>query len=86
MEDKGYAIKFKNQQVLIRPKESSLGSAQVIKVREGNLYKLQRELIRALVHNTNNLCKLCYKRMGAPASPSTTYYKGDHHMPSKIQH
>ena len=86
MEDKGFLVEFKNHQVLIGPKESSPGSAQAIGVREGNLYKLQRELIRALVHNTNNLCKLCYKRMGAPASPSTTYYKGDHRMPSKIQH
>jgi hypothetical protein len=64
MEDKGFAIEFKNQQVLIRPKESSLESTQVIRFREGNLYRLQGEPTRALVHNTNNLCKLWHKRMG----------------------
>jgi hypothetical protein len=41
MENKGYAVEFKNQQVLIEPKESSPDTAQVIKVREGNLYRLQ---------------------------------------------
>jgi hypothetical protein len=43
MEDKGYAVEFKNQQVLIGPNESSLEVAQVIRVREGNLYRLQGE-------------------------------------------
>jgi hypothetical protein len=37
MEDKGFAVEFKNQQVLIKPKESSPVTAQVIGVREGNL-------------------------------------------------
>jgi hypothetical protein len=36
----------------------------VIEVREGNLYRLQGEPVRALVHNTNNLCELWHKRMG----------------------
>jgi hypothetical protein len=57
MEDKGYAVEFKNRQVLIRSKESSPKATQVIKVREGNLYRLQGETIRALVHNTDNLCE-----------------------------
>jgi hypothetical protein len=40
MEDKGFAVEFKNQQVLLKLKDSSLDTAQVIKVREGNLYRL----------------------------------------------
>jgi hypothetical protein len=64
MEDKGYVVEFKNQQVLIKLKESTLEVAQVIQVREGYLYRLQGEPIRALVHNTDNLCELWHKRMG----------------------
>jgi hypothetical protein len=64
MEDKGFAVEFKNQQVLIRPKESSPDTTQVIGVREGNLYRLQGEPVRALVHNSDNLCELWHKRMG----------------------
>ena len=36
MEDKGYAVEFKNQEILIRPKESSLESTQVMGIRQGN--------------------------------------------------
>jgi hypothetical protein len=64
MEDKGFAVEFKNQQVLIKPKESSPDTTQVIGVREGKLYRLQGEPIRALVHNNDNLCELWHKRMG----------------------
>jgi hypothetical protein len=64
MEDKGFVVEFKNQQVLIRSKESSLDIAQVIGVREGNLCRLQGEPVRALVHNNDNLCELWHKRMG----------------------
>jgi hypothetical protein len=63
MEDKGFAMEFKNQQVLIRPKDSSPNTAQVTGVREGNLDRLQGEPIRAFVHNSENLCKLWHKRM-----------------------
>jgi hypothetical protein len=64
MEDKGFAMEFKNQQVLIRSKESSPDTTQVMGVREGKLYRLQREPIRALVHDSDILCKLWHKRMG----------------------
>lgn len=64
MEDKGYAVEFKNQQVLIKLKESSLEAAQMIGVREGDLYRLQGEPIRTLVHNSDNLFELWHKRMG----------------------
>jgi hypothetical protein len=62
IEDKSFAVEFKNQQVLVRPKESSLDTAQVIGVRE--LYRLQGEHVRALVHESDNLCRLWHKRMG----------------------
>jgi hypothetical protein len=64
MEDNGFAIEFKNQQVLIKQKESSPNTALVIGVREGNLYKLQSKHVRALVYKSNNLCELWHKRMG----------------------
>jgi hypothetical protein len=63
MEDKSFVVEFKNQQVLIMPKDSSPNTAQVIGVREGNLYKFQGEPVRTLVHNNDNLCKLWHKRM-----------------------
>jgi hypothetical protein len=63
MEDKGFAVEFKNQHVLIGPKDSSPNTTQIIRVREGNLYRLQGEPIRALVHNRDNLCELWHKRM-----------------------
>jgi hypothetical protein len=64
MKDKGFAMEFKNQQVLLRSKESSLDTTQVIGFREGNLYRLHGETVRALVHNNDNLCELWHKRMG----------------------
>jgi hypothetical protein len=64
MEDKGFAVEFKNQQVLMRLKESRPDIAQVIAVRERNLYRLQDGPVRVLVHNSDNLCGLWHKRMG----------------------
>jgi hypothetical protein len=37
MEDKNFEVEFKNQQVHIKPKESSPDIAEVIGVREGKL-------------------------------------------------
>jgi hypothetical protein len=56
MGDKEFEVEFKNQQVLIRPKESSPDTAQEIGIREHILYKLQSEPVRALVHDSNSLC------------------------------
>jgi hypothetical protein len=64
MEDRGFAMEFKNQQVLIRSKGSGLDTTKVIGLREGNLYRLHGEPVRALVHNNDNLCELWHKRMG----------------------
>ena len=56
-------IEFKNQKVIVRRKEYSPKSTQVIMVKGGNLYKLQGAPIRALVHNMEHLCELWHKRM-----------------------
>jgi hypothetical protein len=40
MKDKGIAVEFKNQQFLIKMKESSPNTARIIRVRECNLYRL----------------------------------------------
>jgi hypothetical protein len=40
MEDNGYAISFKDGQVLIQLKGSDTNSARVLGVREGKVYKL----------------------------------------------
>jgi hypothetical protein len=63
MEDKGFSMEFKNQQVLIRPKEFILDTAQVIGVRKGELYRLQGEPVRVLVYDNDSLCKLWHERM-----------------------
>ena len=48
----------------------SLGVSQVIRVREGNLYKLQGEPVRGLVYSSKYLCELWHNRMG------NLHYKG----------
>jgi hypothetical protein len=84
MEDKGFAMEFKNQQVFIRLKESSPYTTQVIGVREGNLYKLQGKLVRALVHNSDSLCKLWHKRWGTCIT-RRCLFEGDSHRSSRVQ-
>jgi hypothetical protein len=64
MEDKGHDQTFKDGRVLIRPKGSSLDSAQILGNREGNVYKLKAQPTCALVHDNDDLCKLWHKRMG----------------------
>jgi hypothetical protein len=63
LEDKGFAVEFKNQQILIRPKESSPNIAREIGIREDKLYKLQGEPVRALMHNNDSFYELWDKRM-----------------------
>jgi hypothetical protein len=63
-DDKGFVVEFKNKQVLIKPKESSPYTTQIIGVREGNIYRLQSEPVRALVHNSDSLYELWHNSMG----------------------
>jgi hypothetical protein len=45
MEDKGFAVYFKKQQVLVRLKESIPSTTQEIGLREANIYKFYGEHI-----------------------------------------
>jgi hypothetical protein len=51
--------------VLLFPRGSSITSAKVIGTRHERLYKFLFQLVRALIHTTNNsdLCELCHRRM-----------------------
>jgi hypothetical protein len=60
IEDKGFVVDFKNRQVLISPKKSSLDTTQVIGVRENNLYRLKV-----------NLCEPCCITLRTCASCGT---------------
>lgn len=63
MENRGYVFMFRNGQVLICPKDSSLDIAMAIKLRDINLYRLKGKRIQALLHDSNNRCKLWHKRL-----------------------
>jgi hypothetical protein len=45
-------------------KESIPNTTMIIGVREVNIYRLQGELVQALVHTSDNLCGLWNKRIG----------------------
>lgn len=64
MEDKGYVVTFQKGKVFICPQGASPNTAVRIGVREGNLYKLQGNLVQALVHDSESLNDLWHKRMG----------------------
>jgi transposase InsO family protein len=64
MEDKGYAVAFSGGHVLAWSRGSSIDSAGVISVRDGGLYRLTGQPTRALVHDSDSLCKLWHKRLG----------------------
>ena len=58
MEDKGFSVIFRRGKVLIYREGASPNTTMKIMVREGNLYKLQRNLIQALIHDSDNMYKL----------------------------
>ena len=64
MEDRGNTITFKDGQILIRLKGSSLDSTRVLGNIEGNLFKLKAQPTHALVHDNDDLCELWHQRMG----------------------
>jgi hypothetical protein len=61
MEDRGFVEKG---QVLICSKGASHDTAVMIGVREGNLYRLKGKYVHALVHDSDNLCKLWHRSIG----------------------
>jgi hypothetical protein len=52
IEEKGYAVLFRNKSVLLMPKRSSLKLAVVLGVREGNLYRLKGRPMRAMASSS----------------------------------
>jgi hypothetical protein len=64
MEDRGYAIKFVDGQVLALPRGSSFDLAEVISARDGSLYRLTGKPTQALVHDIDSLCELCLRVLG----------------------
>jgi hypothetical protein len=65
IEERGYEVLFRDGQVLLYPKGSSITSAKVIGTRHEKLYKLMFQPARALIHTTSssNLCELWHRRM-----------------------
>jgi hypothetical protein len=66
IEEKGYEVLFRDGQVLLFPRGSSITSAKVIGTRHERLYKFLFQPVRALIHTTssnNDLCELWHRRM-----------------------
>jgi hypothetical protein len=66
IEEKGYEVLFRDGQVLLFPKGSSITSAKVIGTRHVRLYKFLFQQVRALIHSTSSsseLCEIWHRRM-----------------------
>jgi hypothetical protein len=66
IEEKGYEILFRDGQVLLFPRGSSITSAKVIGTRHERLYKFLFQPVRALIHSTSSssdLCEIWHRRM-----------------------
>jgi hypothetical protein len=66
IEEKGYEVLFRDGQVLLFPRGSSITSAKVIGTRHERLYKFLFPPMRALIHTTSSnsdLCELWHRRM-----------------------
>lgn len=70
MEEKCFVIMFQKRKVLICTKGYSPYTSDFIRVRYGNIYRLQGKSIQALVHSNDNLSDIRNIRMGSP------HYKG----------
>jgi hypothetical protein len=60
IEERGYKVLFRDGQVILFPKGSSITLAKVIGTRHEKLYKLMLQPTRALIHTTSSsdLCEL----------------------------
>jgi hypothetical protein len=66
IEEKGYEVLFRDGQVLLFPRGSSITSAKVIGTRHERLYKFLFQPARALIHSTSSssdLCEIWHRRM-----------------------
>ena len=62
LEDKGYRVAFMDGKVLTWPKESSIDSAGVIRIRDEGLYRLMGKPLQALAHSNVDLSELWHRR------------------------
>jgi hypothetical protein len=66
LQDRDIEVSFRGTKVLIHPKGSCLTSGQVIRVRDGKLFKFLFQPLRALAASSdsiNQLCELWHQRM-----------------------
>jgi hypothetical protein len=66
IEEKGYEVLFRDGQVLLFPRGSSITSAKVIGTKHERLYKFLFQPVRALIHSTSSnsdLCEIWHRRM-----------------------
>jgi hypothetical protein len=66
IEEKGYEVLFRDGQVLLFPRGSSITSAKVIVTRHERLYKFLFQPVRALIYSTSSsgdLCEIWHRRM-----------------------
>jgi hypothetical protein len=65
IQDRGFEVSFRGEEVLIYPKGSSITSARVIGTHDGKLYRLSFQPLHALASSNRNsqLCELWHRRM-----------------------
>jgi hypothetical protein len=65
IQDRGFEVSFRGDEVLIYPKGSNITSTRVIGTRDGKLYRLSFQPLHALASSNNNsqLCELWHRRM-----------------------
>ena len=64
LENKGYLVVFSEKKVLLWQRGLPLKQAETIGVQEGGLYKVPKQLARALTHNQVGTSELWHKRLG----------------------
>jgi hypothetical protein len=65
IQDRGFEVSFRGDEVLIYPKGSSVTLDKVIGTRDGKLYKLDFQPLHALASSSSSsqLCELWHRRM-----------------------
>ena len=64
LENKGYSVLFFEKKALLWQRGLPLKEAETIGVQEGGLYKVPRQLARALTHNQISTSELWHRRLG----------------------
>jgi hypothetical protein len=64
LEDKDYKVAFMDGKVVLWPKDRQLSSAEVIRIREGGLYKVSNHSAHGLAHNIVSSSKMWHRRFG----------------------